>query len=174
MSKRLVSIVVIVAVVVFSESCIFYKTKRYLTESQSRGPGPRASIVRVKLKSGETREFKKKDPAHLINGEIVWTGPTISVSTKGSADVAREGDHYIIKTGDGRTYRTSFYRLDAGLGRLTYATQESASIPLKDVATIWTREIDKVLSILAWVPVGCVLLISIAWSNVMILPGPII
>jgi hypothetical protein len=172
MAKKSISIIVIVAFVIFSESCVIHRTRKYSTESLSRGPSPKASIVRVLLKSGETREFGRKDQVHFINGAIVRRGPTVTVRTYGSADVSRKGDLYIIKTGDGRTYRTSFYSLDTAGGRLTYATQDIAPIPLSEVALIWTRDVNTGLTILLWLPVGLYLLAGLAWSGLTIFPGP--
>jgi hypothetical protein len=140
MAKKFISIIVIVAFVILSESCIFPTTTKYSTEGMSRTPGPKASIVRVLLKSGETREFGRKDQARIINGAIVRWGTMVTVRTSDPVDISRDGDTYVINTGDGRTYRTSFYSLDAANGRLTYATQENAPIPLSEVAMIWTRD----------------------------------
>lgn len=170
MGKKFVSVIVILTFVIFSESCIFYRTKRYSTESPSRGPGPKASIVRILLKSGETREFGKKNPAHIVNRAIIWNGPKVTITTGGSAEISREGDAYVITTGDGRAIRASSYSLDAAKGRLTYLTQENPPIPLSEVAVIWTRDANTGLTILVWLPIGLYILAALAWSNVQIFP----
>ncbi len=161
MSKRFFSIIVILAVVIFSESCIFPRTTKYSTESMSRGPGPKADIVRVLLKSGETREFGRKDHAHIINGVVLTRGQTVTVRTNGQVDISREGDTYVIRTGDGRTYKASFYSLDAAEGRLAYATPENAPIPLSEVAAFWTRDSHKDRVVLLLIGVAAV----VVWAK---------
>lgn len=173
MCKKCVSVILILSFVLFSESCAFYRTKMYSPYGSARIPGPKASIVRVLLKSGEIREFGKKNPAHVLDGAVVWTGPTVTVRTGGSFEVSREEELYIIKTGDGRTYRTSYYRLDAANGRLTYATLENAPIPLSEVDMIWTRDVNKGLTVLVWLPVSLYILAAMAWNGVTIISGPV-
>jgi hypothetical protein len=172
MSKKIVSVILVLAFVLFSESCTVYRTKTYSADGPARVPGPKSSVVRVLLKSGETREFGKKNPAHVINGAIVWTGPMVTVRSGGSIEVAREGGGYIIKTADGRTYRTSFYTRDGASGGLKYATQEIAPIPLSEVDMFWTRDVNKVLTILLWLPAFLYLVAAFSWSGVVLYPGP--
>lgn len=129
MKMAKISISVIVTFVILSESGIFPTTTEYSTEGMSRTPGPKASIVRVLLKSGETREFGRKDQARIINGAIVRRGTMVTVRTSDPVDISRDGDTYVINTGDGRRYRASVYSLDAANGRLTCATLENAPHP---------------------------------------------
>ncbi len=148
-NKKFVSVLVIVAFMQLTVSCVIHKTTQHTPEGLSRGPGIKSPIVRVLMKSGETLEFGKKNPGYIVGGAIVRTGLTQTVKTGGSAEIGREGDLYVIKTGSGQTYRTKSYSLDAKRGQVTITLQENMPIPLSDVEMIWTRQTDGGMTALA-------------------------
>lgn len=148
MGKKIVSVIVILAFVLFSESCIVHTTMQRSAASLSGGPGLKSPIVRVLLESGETREFGRKSPAYLVGDAVVPGGGMVTVSTGGSVQVQREGDIYVLKTGDGKIHRVRAYRLETKRNRLTYFDPGLEGIPLSDITTIWTRQVAVGLSVL--------------------------
>jgi hypothetical protein len=168
MGKKFVSVIIVLAFILFSESCVIHRTTQSSAASLSDGPGLKSPIVRILLRSGETREFGKKSPAFLVGDAVVPGGGLVTVTTGGSVQVQREGDLYVIKTGDGKTYRVRSYRLDAKRGQLTYPEPAAEGIRLSDIVTVWIRQAAVGASVLASIlaTVGGLIIVAFAaWSG---------
>lgn len=140
MPKKIVAVAVILAFT--ATSCIVHTARPHSPDALSRNEGLRDKpIVRVLLKSGQTLDFDSRDPARLVGNSIVRSK---RVKTGGRITVAPDGDGYMVTTAKGETYRMierprNFNELIVGLD----------PVPLADVETIWTREVNGGLTALA-------------------------
>ncbi len=128
------------AFVQLTASC--YTTKRMPPE---RVAPAKQNIVRVLKKNGETLEFAKSNPAFIV-GDHVQPGAGLTVKADGTT-IEKKGDTYIVKTKKGMTYEATSYSRSGDNYVLTLTSMQT--IPLSDVAMIWTRDFSGGLTALA-------------------------
>lgn len=149
MNKKWVSVFLILAFVLFTESCAIHKTTKRPVESLAGKPDLKSPVVRILMKSGEMRDFGKDNPGFIRGNAVIRMKGITTVKSGGSINVHQEGDLYVIETKDGWTYRAKTYHLNEKTGELTLNSPDTESIPLADVDLVWTRDVDGVMTALA-------------------------
>jgi hypothetical protein len=152
MAKKIVSLLTIVAFLVFIHACTVYSTKEFGPDVAAQKTDPDVRVTKVMKTSAEIIEFGK-DTGRIKNNVVVG----ISIMN-GTMDVSREdiqqiirGDHKEIKsitTKDGKFYSPIFtYREMPDKIALKAYKIEHVSVPLSDLEMVWLKERNPAASV---------------------------
>ncbi len=166
MSRKVISILTLLAFVIFSISCYTsgarsYRTKEIRTNSDWQGKEfKKGEILWVIKKSGEYIEFSKENPGLIFQDKIV--GNAIRMSRKVEIErsevkkISRHSDGRIfeIVNKEGKTYQAvgmAKEEDDRVIIFTAYESSESVSIPLSEVKSLHIKMLDKLLTALGFV-----------------------
>lgn len=173
--KKAISIVTLMAFVIFSISCYPLSTKEIRTEADWQGKEfKRGKIIWVIKTSGEYIEFSKDNPGWICEDKI--EGEATLMSKK--VEIERANIKRIKKHSDGRIFEVinkegKIYNA-VGLGKeeddkfiiyTAYTSSESVSIPLSDVKLIRIKKLNYLLTAMVMVGSYGVLSLIILYSS---------
>ena len=163
MSRKVISILTLLAFIIFSISCHTigarsYRTKEIRTNSDwQRKEFKKGEILWVIKKSGEYIEFSKENPGLIFQDKIV--GNAIRMSKK--VEIQRSDIKKIMKHSDGRIFEIinkegKTYQA-VGIAKeeddrvtifTAYESSEPVSIPLSEVKSLHIKMLDNLLTAL--------------------------
>ena len=151
MAKKIVSLLTLVAFIIFSLSCTVYTTKEERSTKAASWGGKRVKILGVLKTSGEKIEFPKEYPASLSGSYIrgIRFGKTLLLDRENIQSIRRDKKQkmFEITTNDGKTYVGILEKETTG--GIFIKTFESISIPLHEVELAWVKKVNPGLTFLA-------------------------
>lgn len=157
MKKKLVSLITMVAFIVFSLSCYTMQKKKIETVAVKKRE--KIAILGVVKKSGDIVEFVKKNPGRISKDCIIGIAASVTedveidrANIKGT-NIDEKGKISSFTTKDGKIYNVLNGSLceekDKFVFTATYVSHELISIPLSDVKTIRFKKYDFLATLLA-------------------------
>lgn len=154
MTKQFVSVVTLVAFIIFSiSSCRVYSTREERSTKAASWGGKRVQILAVLTTSGEKIEFPDGYPARLsplkdaIHGIRIGFTLTIDRANIKLIEYNKKTKTHHITTKDGKSYY-GILREFAGDKMVIYEF-ENISIPLSEVELAWIKKVNPATSFLA-------------------------
>jgi hypothetical protein len=153
MAKKIVSLLTMVAFLVFTQVCTIYSTKKISPDVAAQKAGQDVRIMRVMKTSGEMVEFEEKNPGYIVKDAVVGRSnikETVEVSRDNIKLIQHQDNKKIIyiSTKDGKTYSPiiSYKEMPDKIVLEAYKTE---SIPFTDIEMIWLKERNPGASTLA-------------------------
>lgn len=144
MQRKIISVLTLVAVLIFSWSCVSHYTKKEDVATLAKQKKNSLKVVGVQTCEGEYLEFFEKEETIVtkdaLTGYVAAEGVLeIDKSEIVSKKREKRGDYYVIKTKDGRRYAAAY--LDESQGKIILTKSYSwTSIPLSQAEFIWVRK----------------------------------